>query len=105
MYCGRACILDGVKENHSKLATLDHVIPCSAGGTDGFDNLVLACFRCNQRRGTADFVTYFAFWQSVAGEFCWVTNSRRRYTFVEKRLPNPALAEALERAGFKQNAA
>jgi hypothetical protein len=30
--------------------TVDHVIPKSLGGSDTFDNLALACRRCNERR-------------------------------------------------------
>src|SRR2546425_13120483 len=31
--------------------TVDHYQPCSAGGTDEFENLVYACHRCNQYKG------------------------------------------------------
>lgn len=30
--------------------TVDHIIPKSLGGSDGVDNLALACRRCNERR-------------------------------------------------------
>lgn len=30
--------------------TLDHVIPLAEGGSDGFENLALACFHCNRRK-------------------------------------------------------
>lgn len=32
-------------------STLDHVIPLSQGGTNENENLVLACFTCNQIKG------------------------------------------------------
>lgn len=32
------------------LATIDHVIPLASGGTSEYNNLVLACFKCNQGR-------------------------------------------------------
>lgn len=32
-------------------ATVDHLTPCSLGGTDELHNLVPACARCNERRG------------------------------------------------------
>lgn len=30
----------------------DHVVPRAAGGTDALENRVLACPRCNRRKGT-----------------------------------------------------
>lgn len=30
--------------------TIDHVIPLSAQGSDGLENLALACFACNRRK-------------------------------------------------------
>ena len=41
-YCGRKARKDGL--------TIDHVIPRSRGGTDSWDNLVLACLECNARK-------------------------------------------------------
>jgi len=32
-------------------ATLDHLTPVAAGGTNGIDNLVTACLACNTRKG------------------------------------------------------
>jgi 5-methylcytosine-specific restriction endonuclease McrA len=32
--------------------TVDHVIPRSRGGTHGWENLVTACKRCNQKKGS-----------------------------------------------------
>lgn len=34
-------------------ATIDHLVPLSKGGSNNFDNLVLACLKCN--RAKADF--------------------------------------------------
>lgn len=31
--------------------TIDHLLPRSRGGTNQLENLVLACFSCNQRKG------------------------------------------------------
>ena len=42
-YCGR-------KPDRSEL-TLDHVIPRSRGGTSTWNNIVLACIKCNMRKG------------------------------------------------------
>lgn len=35
----------------AKYATVDHVIPRSKGGTDGLENLVIACPHCNRKKG------------------------------------------------------
>ena len=39
-------------------ATKDHLIPVSHGGTKWATNIVMACHRCNSRRGTIPFRTY-----------------------------------------------
>ena len=39
-------------------ATLDHIIPRSRGGEITADNVVLACFRCNNDRGDQPFEVY-----------------------------------------------
>lgn len=42
-YCG--------KSQDPKLMTIDHVIPRSRGGENTWENLVVACKKCNQRKG------------------------------------------------------
>jgi hypothetical protein len=42
VYCGRSPKEDGVK------LEVDHVFPKSKGGNDSMDNLVAACWECNQ---------------------------------------------------------
>lgn len=42
VYCGRSPIEDGVK------LEVDHVYPKSKGGSDSMENLVTACWECNQ---------------------------------------------------------
>jgi hypothetical protein len=42
-YCGTAVT--------TYTATLDHLVPVTAGGTNGLDNLVTACLSCNTRKG------------------------------------------------------
>lgn len=54
-YCGRKGLVvevadDATKAQMRHLATLDHVIPKSQGGTDYESNLVVACYPCNQRK-------------------------------------------------------
>ena len=42
------------------MATLDHVIPTSRGGTSGVDNVVLACLACNTEKGVMSVEDYIA---------------------------------------------
>jgi 5-methylcytosine-specific restriction endonuclease McrA len=50
-YCGIATKLRAESQSDPLLATLDHVIPESKGGTSALTNLVLACYRCNNEKG------------------------------------------------------
>ncbi len=43
-YCGRS--------SAETTLVIDHFIPLAEGGTSGMDNLVSACVRCNQGKGT-----------------------------------------------------
>ena len=45
-------VLKSAKVPHPRAATVDHLIPISAGGVDGLENVALAHFLCNTRRGT-----------------------------------------------------
>lgn len=45
-YCGTKCPLDGEGK-----FTYDHVIPAAMGGTRRWENIVVACYDCNQRKG------------------------------------------------------
>lgn len=38
------------ERSSSDIFTIDHLIPRSLGGSDEYDNLALACRRCNERR-------------------------------------------------------
>ena len=46
--------------------TIDHVMPISSGGGDGFENLALACRNCNERRGNRCEVTISNSTETVA---------------------------------------
>jgi hypothetical protein len=46
-----ASVLDADERWQFIRFTIDHVLPLSAGGSDGTDNLALACRNCNERRG------------------------------------------------------
>lgn len=40
-------------------ATVDHVVPFSAGGANAAANLVIACGPCNTERGDMDFADFY----------------------------------------------
>jgi 5-methylcytosine-specific restriction endonuclease McrA len=47
------CSIEVVGEhNHPRQASVDHVMPVVAGGSDDPENLVLSCRSCNSRKGT-----------------------------------------------------
>jgi hypothetical protein len=103
-YCRRETLWQSDNQAHPRLATVDHIVPRSEGGSRlRKDNVVLACFRCNQARGTSDFASYKAFWDAVAGEFCWafkgqVTTLRNPTRYRSELAPNHALAHAFAAA-------
>jgi hypothetical protein len=48
---GCSCVWCGRELTHTHAdATVEHVLPLSAGGADVFENLLLACGDCNHRR-------------------------------------------------------
>lgn len=50
-YCGKGPLIIEADNRHPFVATLDHVIPRSRGGAEmDENNLVVACFACNQRK-------------------------------------------------------
>lgn len=52
-----------IDKRASKLyATFDHVTPRCQGGSNALDNLVLACFKCNHRRGSSGDPNYRPNW-------------------------------------------
>lgn len=50
-YCGRKTTLARTGEDR---ATVDHVVPYSKGGQNVEGNRALACYRCNQWKGSKD---------------------------------------------------
>lgn len=48
-YCGRSL---SMLKNSPFFATLDHIVPKSAGGEDHFYNLVVCCRDCNTAKGS-----------------------------------------------------
>lgn len=49
-YCGLSLTLEGVPNDTKNFATFEHVIRKCEGGSDGEDNLVVACGGCNSGR-------------------------------------------------------
>ena len=43
-------IIDVQRDSYKNMATVDHVIPQSKGGTNDIDNLVPCCFSCNAKK-------------------------------------------------------
>lgn len=64
-YCGKDNLLEDVtegmgKEEMKKLATLDHIVPRSQGGAEyDEDNVVVACYSCNQRKADMNWVPFW----------------------------------------------
>ena len=55
VYCNTEVRLPTYREKFSPdRATLDHKIPHVAGGSDSFDNIILACNKCNQMKADKD---------------------------------------------------
>jgi 5-methylcytosine-specific restriction endonuclease McrA len=48
-YCNRR-VSRNVPESHPIFATVDHIIPVSAGGYDGPRNWAVCCNKCNQAK-------------------------------------------------------
>lgn len=63
-YCGRSGLVADLPEDATKsqlrnLATLDHILPRSLGGAEyDEDNLVVACYTCNQRKADMKWVPF-----------------------------------------------
>ena len=57
-YCGRKLRWSKpyeVSRNAGDRVTLDHIVPKSAGGRWHTNNLVIACWDCNQLRGSQNY--------------------------------------------------
>lgn len=51
-YCGVATVFSASRAFDPRLGTVDHVIPWEKGGNHTWENVVLACWRCNCLKGT-----------------------------------------------------
>lgn len=50
-YCGRTTVRSDA-ERLNRFPTVEHVLPRSLGGENSIENYVLACYKCNQKRGS-----------------------------------------------------
>lgn len=55
-WCGRHVTLERDKRT---TVTLEHLVPRSKGGTDSFENCVMACSRCNSNRDIIPIEDYY----------------------------------------------
>jgi len=53
------------KENPELACTIEHVLPRSKGGRDDVNNIVFACSRCNQLRGSVPYEVFREFARSI----------------------------------------
>jgi 5-methylcytosine-specific restriction endonuclease McrA len=78
---------DRLPHHHpSQKATGDHLIPLSEGGKDALDNMIMACTRCNTKRGVRPAMEFFEAIQS--GDPHRVRADKKKYTqeeLAEKR--------------------
>lgn len=70
-YCGSHVNLHTVETLNTKwpdplAATADHIVPRSSGGGNTADNLVLACYGCNNRRSNTPASEFLALLQHGA---------------------------------------
>lgn len=68
-YCERETVLPKQGENNKGglIATLDHIITQSNGGTDSLANLVVACYTCNNNRLDMDYNTFYTLMKTPGG--------------------------------------
>ena len=70
-WCGRRVVYRCIRSGHRTLsdtATVDHRVPRSAGGVNAWSNRLLACYRCNQLKGSclwADRTPAGPYWQAI----------------------------------------
>lgn len=50
IHCRRKLAID-VRGNGAPVATVEHILPKTHGGTDALENLAVACRRCNSSKG------------------------------------------------------
>ncbi len=78
-YCGVKMILHGStavlkRPARKKLASKDHIIPRSHGGSHNMSNLVCACAHCNAKRGNMPYHL-----------FVWIQKNHPQWKMVVRR--------------------
>lgn len=53
-YCKVPLEVSRLNNKCARRPTFEHIIPLSKGGVDHPDNMVVACYSCNHRRGNVD---------------------------------------------------
>jgi 5-methylcytosine-specific restriction endonuclease McrA len=53
VYCGIDVVIPASREfqRSPNRGVMDHRVPVIAGGSDAFDNIALACYACNAKKG------------------------------------------------------
>jgi hypothetical protein len=62
-YCSKTNLViedEGMSVPKNIIATLDHIVPLSKGGTNIETNLAIACYRCNTKKGSLDLVEFIS---------------------------------------------
>lgn len=68
-YCDCPLLVPGEGPRRSpRMTTRDHLIPRSQGGDRNDDNIVAACYGCNQRRGDMPWLVFFALMREEMAE-------------------------------------
>lgn len=53
LWCGKRCFLphhNQLKADENSMATIEHLVPKSQGGTIALYNTAISCFECNNKR-------------------------------------------------------
>lgn len=83
----------GVGKYKFSRATVEHIIPQSAGGTDNMRNLTLSCMACNSYRGVEDFDLF----KEVRSDPIKWKNYRRQKATKSRQANNDRIAKSQER--------
>jgi 5-methylcytosine-specific restriction endonuclease McrA len=104
-YCSTEMFIRGqVNKAHSKryhylMATFDHIIPKSKGGTYRFENGVCACKRCNVLRGNIAFTKFRERWQEFHNIFA-NRESKKQVSIAKARMNSYVIARYAFHAGL-----